>query len=50
MRSEVTVTFAGQAPLRMDLDRLQPLAADAARTWLGLQFTATGCEPLRPTG
>ncbi len=50
MRSEVTVTFAGQAPLRMDLDRLQPLAADAARAWLDLQFTEMGCEPLRPTG
>lgn len=50
MRSEVTVTFQGQAPLRVDLDRLEPLAADAARLWFDRQFTELGCEPLRPTG
>lgn len=50
MRSEVTVTFQGQAPVRMDLGRLQPLAADAARLWFDRQFTELGCEPLRPTG
>jgi hypothetical protein len=50
MRSEVTVTFKDAAPLRMDLDRAQPMAQEAARRWLDQQFTEMGCEPLRPTG
>ena len=50
MRSEVTVTFEGQAPVRMDLGRLHPLEPDAARAWFDRQFTELGCEPLRPTG
>jgi hypothetical protein len=50
MRSEVTVTFKDAAPLRMDLDRAEPMAQDAARLWLDRQFTEMGCEPLRPTG
>ena len=50
MRSEVTVSFEGAAPLRMDLDRAEPMAVDAARAWLDRQFTEMGCEPLRPTG
>jgi hypothetical protein len=50
MRSEVTVTFEGAAPIRMDLDRLQPMAPDAARAWFDRQFTDLGCDPLRPTG
>jgi hypothetical protein len=50
MRSEVTVTFKDAAPLRMDLDRTEPMAQEAARQWLDRQFTELGCEPLRPTG
>ena len=50
MRSEVTVTFKDAAPLRMDLDRTEPMAQEAAREWLDRQFTELGCEPLRPTG
>ncbi|MEO8653892.1 MAG: hypothetical protein ABI409_07200 [Ramlibacter sp.] len=50
MRSEVTVTFEGAAPMRLDLDRLGPMSHEAARAWLDRQFTELGCEPLRPTG
>lgn len=50
MRSEVTVTFEDTAPLRMDLDRAEPMSSEAARAWLDRQFTEMGCEPLRPTG
>lgn len=50
MRSEVTVTFKGSAPVRMDLDKLQPMPHDAARAWFDRQFTDLGCDPLRPTG
>lgn len=50
MRSEVTVTFEGTAPVRIDLDKVQAMPAEAARTWLDQQFTELECEPLRPTG
>ena len=50
MRSEVTVTFEGAAPVRMDLDRLEPMSHEEARAWLDRQFTELGCEPMRPTG
>jgi hypothetical protein len=50
MRSEVTVTFDGTAPVRIDLEKAQPMPHEAARAWLDQQFTVLGCEPLRPTG
>lgn len=50
MRSEVTVTFKDTAPLRMDLEKAEPMSSEAARAWLDRQFTEMGCEPLRPTG
>ena len=50
MRSEVTVTFDGTAPVRMDLNREEPMANDAARAWLDRQFIELDCDPLRPTG
>ena len=50
MRSEVDVTFEGAAPLRMDLEKVQPMPQEQARAWLDRQFTELGCEPLRPTG
>ena len=50
MRSEVTVTFKGASPVRIDLNEVQPMPHDVARWWLDDQFTQMGCEPLRPTG
>ena len=50
MRSEVSVNFKGQAPVRLDLNEVQPMPADVARDWLDEQFTLMECEPLRPTG
>jgi hypothetical protein len=50
MRSEVSVSFPGGAPIRLDLNEVQPMPHDVARWWLDDQFTQMGCEPLRPTG
>ncbi|MDO9359963.1 MAG: hypothetical protein Q7T70_13335 [Polaromonas sp.] len=50
MRSEVTVSFRHQPPIRVDLNEVQPLPHDLARSWLAREFTEMGCEPLRPTG
>jgi hypothetical protein len=50
MRSEVSVTFEGALPVRIDLNEVQPMPHDVARWWLDDQFTQMGCEPLRPTG
>jgi len=50
MRSEVTVTFEGAAPKRLDLNQAEPMQHEAARVWLDQQFTALDCDPLRPTG
>lgn len=50
MRSEVSVTFKGESPVRIDLNEVQPMPHDVARWWLDDQFTQMGCEPLRPTG
>ena len=50
MRSEVTVTFPGTAPVRIELEKLPAMPRDDARRWLDEQFTQMGCEPLRPTG
>ena len=50
MRSEVSITFEGTAPVRIDLNEVQPMPNDVARWWLDDQFTQMGCEPLRPTG
>jgi hypothetical protein len=50
MRNEVTVTFKGTAPLRMDLNKVEPMPNDAARAWLDKQFIELDCDPLRPTG
>lgn len=50
MRSEVIVSFPNTAPVRIDLDEVQPLPHDQARIWLDAQFTQMDCEPLRPTG
>ncbi|MEJ8838971.1 hypothetical protein [Ramlibacter sp. AN1133] len=50
MRSEVSVTFKDAAPVRIDLEKAEPMTPEAARAWLDEQFTEMGCEPLRPTG
>ena len=48
MRSEVTVTFEGAAPVRMDLDRLEPMSHEEARAgWTGNSpnWVASQCGP-----
>jgi hypothetical protein len=50
MRSEVSVTFENAAPLRINLDKAEPMTPEAGRAWLDRQFTELECEPLRPTG
>lgn len=50
MRSEVSVTFKNQLPVKIDLHDAAPMPNEAARRWLDEQFTQMGCEPLRPTG
>jgi hypothetical protein len=50
MRSEVSITFKGSSPVRIDLNEVQPMPGDVARLWLDDQFTQMACEPLRPTG
>ena len=50
MRSEVSETFKGSPPVRIDLNEVQPMPHDVARWWLDDQFTQMACEPLRPTG
>ncbi|MBL0918310.1 MAG: hypothetical protein IBJ14_06390 [Hydrogenophaga sp.] len=50
MRSQVIVTWGDPASYRIDLEEVQPMPHDQARHWLDEQFTAMGCEPLRPTG
>jgi hypothetical protein len=51
MRSEVTVSFEGVAPVQIHLDNLPAMAPADARAWLDGQFKAMGCEPpVRPTG
>jgi hypothetical protein len=50
MKSEVMVTFKDAAPVRIPLDKSEPMTPEAARVWLDEQFTKMGCEPIRPTG
>ncbi|MGE0348294.1 hypothetical protein [Hydrogenophaga sp.] len=50
MRSQVTVSWGEPATYRFDLEEVQPMPHDLARSWLDEQFTFLGCEPIRPTG
>jgi hypothetical protein len=50
MKSEVSVTFKDAAPIRINLEKAEPMTPEAGRAWLEKQFTELGCEPLRPTG
>eukprot|EP01036_Dinobryon_divergens_P007885 gene7885-10528_t len=50
MRSQVTVSWGPSATYPFDLEEVQPMPHDLARSWLDEQFTFLGCEPIRPTG
>ena len=50
MKSEVSITFADAAPIRINLEKAEPMTSEAARAWLDAQFTELECEPLRLTG
>lgn len=50
MRSHVIIHFDPQREYTLDLDEVQPMPHDLARTWLDQQFTELGCEPLRLSG
>lgn len=50
MRSQVTVTWGEPSTYRIDLEEVQPLPHDQARSWLDEQFNLFGCEPIRLTG
>jgi len=50
MRSQVTVTWGEPSTYRFDLEEVQPMPHDLARTWLDEQFTFLGCDPIRSTG
>lgn len=50
MRSQVTVSWGVPATYHFDLEEVQPMPHDLARSWLDEQFTFLGCEPIRPTG
>ena len=50
MRSQVSVSWGELATYRFDLEEVQPMPHDQARHWLDEQFTALGCDPIRPTG
>ena len=43
MRSGVSVTFKGAAPVRIDLNKVQPMPHDVASGWLDDQFIQRGC-------
>jgi hypothetical protein len=50
MRSQVSVTFKGHPPVRVELHDEPLMPREDARKWLDDQFIAMDCEPLRPTG
>jgi hypothetical protein len=50
MRSQVSVTFKNNPPVRIELHEEPPTPRDVARQWLDEQFIAMECEPLRATG
>lgn len=50
MRSQVTVTWGEPFTYRFDLEEVQPMPHDLARSWLDEQFTTLDCEPIRLTG
>ena len=50
MRSQVTVSWGAASTYHFDLEEVQPMPHDLARSWLDEQFTALQCEPIRLTG
>ena len=50
MRRQDNVKFDDFNEFKVDLEEVQPMPHDVARSWLDGQFTELGCEPLRPTG
>lgn len=50
MRSQVTVSWSESSTYRFDLDEVQPMPHEQARTWLDQQFTELECEPIRLSG
>jgi hypothetical protein len=50
MRSQVTVSWSDTATYRFDLEEVQPMPHEQARSWLDEQFTVMECEPMRLTG
>ena len=50
MRSQIIVKWTDTAVYRFDLEEVQPLPHDQARSWLDEQFTVLQCEPIRLTG
>jgi hypothetical protein len=50
MNSEVSIKFKDAAPIRIHLEKAEPISPEAARAWLDDRFIEFECEPLRPTG
>ena len=50
MRSQVIVSWGESSTYHFDLEEVQPMPHDLARSWLDEQFTFLGCDPIRPTG
>ncbi|GAA6141461.1 hypothetical protein [Hydrogenophaga sp. 5NK40-0174] len=50
MRSQVTLNWGNAASYQYDLEEVQPMPHDVARSWLDEQFTFFECEPIRLTG
>ena len=50
MRSQITVSWGQAASYQFDLEEVQPMPHELARSWLDEQFTILACEPIRPTG
>jgi hypothetical protein len=50
MRSQVIVSWGAAQRFTFDLDEVQPMPHDVARSWLDEQFNLLGCEPTRLTG
>ena len=50
MRSQVIVSWGDARRYTFDLEEVQPMPHELARTWLDEQFHDLGCEPLRLTG
>jgi len=50
MRSQVIVSWGEAREYAFDLEEMQPMPSDVARSWLDQQFIELDCEPLRLSG